>query len=506
MNNLTGKLAEAYECLSRASRVAYKDVYLISNQVLSKNPFTNNFLNNYLEGKRETSHSQCSIYRKLAVYYAKSLFRFSTYLLEFIEFYISRAYFHGGNGTKELIVLDTFFQLDRIVQKGEYSDPYLRDLDKVLRNLKKSYIYLPVFSRPRKAFELFYALKILKKQDVPFITEYQLISFSDLVRIIFFVFAYPFHVLAFRKTLRDDPSFGAQLLAFELIETLHYVTFYDYARFIQGKRIGDLLEGKTKIIGWCENQTIQKNFYRGCRECNPAALVYGAQLFLYSAVELNVIIDEMEEACLVVPDKILKNGASYIPGKGKLNYAVGPSLRYSKVFTTIVEPAGNGSILVLLPYYRSEAINILDLIKAVDLSGKKLIVKFHPAALMNDLYRMLPVGTSVVENDVYELFRRSKIVVSSISGTLLEAASLGIPAISVRNASRFEYNFFPDYGKGIVWDEVVTADELKEKINFFWETFEEDLDKRKIISDDYKAMFFCEPTVDKVVEAFDLSP
>lgn len=38
-NDLEDKLKKAYDVLSSVNEEAYKDIYLLSNQVLSKNPF-----------------------------------------------------------------------------------------------------------------------------------------------------------------------------------------------------------------------------------------------------------------------------------------------------------------------------------------------------------------------------------------------------------------------------------------------------------------------------------
>ena len=94
------------------------------------------------------------------------------------------------------------------------------------------------------------------------------------------------------------------LLKHTLVDTLDTVTFYDYLRYLQGRRISLLPYEKIKLVGWFENQSLHKCLYRGLREENKKTVIYGAQLFLYSSTALNLIVDEEEVPLGVVPDKI----------------------------------------------------------------------------------------------------------------------------------------------------------------------------------------------------------
>ena len=51
-NRLKDKiLREMFDYISCINKEAYKDIYLLSNEVLSKNPLSNSFFNNYVERK-----------------------------------------------------------------------------------------------------------------------------------------------------------------------------------------------------------------------------------------------------------------------------------------------------------------------------------------------------------------------------------------------------------------------------------------------------------------------
>ncbi len=501
---LSGRLKDIYEFLSLASRFAYKDIYLVTNQVLSKNPFTNNFLKYAISGKKPASHRFVTKIFILVRYYIKSFVRCFFFFCEYLQYEFSGTRFSASDNKKEIIVIDTFFLVDAILQSEKYKDSYLKGLDDILRRLNKNFVYLLNLPRPRKSFKIYRTIKILEKENVPLLTEYQLLTIWDILRTFVFIAVYPFHVFKFISCFQTDATDMKDLLKHTLVDTLDTVTFYDYLRYLQGRRISLLPYEKIKLVGWFENQSLHKCLYRGLREENKKTVIYGAQLFLYSSTALNLIVDEEEVPLGVVPDKILTNGSYYIPKVTCLNYIVGPSLRYGKIFTTVTRREKQRNILILLPYYDDDVKNILTLLGSANLPGEHLILKSHPATSVTKFAKLIPEGVKINDDDTYSLFEISKIVISSASGVLIEAVSLGIPVISVKNTERFDYNPLPDYGKGIVWDEVTNSEELNSKTYEFLRKWETNYEEIMAISHEYKEMFFSEPTEQNIIKAFDL--
>jgi hypothetical protein len=107
---------------------------------------------------------------------------------------------------------------------------------------------------------------------------------------------------------------------------------------------------------------------------------------------------------------------------------------------------------------------------------------------------------------VYELFKTAKIVIGAASGTLIEAASLGILVISVKNINRFDYNPLPEYGKGIIWEEVTNSIELKGTIARFEAALKDEVKNSEIekVAKEYKRMFFCEPIEENMIRSLEL--
>jgi hypothetical protein len=90
------------------------------------------------------------------------------------------------------------------------------------------------------------------------------------------------------------------------------------------------------------------------------------------------------------------------------------------------------------------------------------------------------------------------------SGTLLEAVSLGIPTIFIKDPQKFDGNPLPDYGKGVIWDEAINSEELKQKIDKLDQALTHNYPEITNFARFYKENFFCEPTEENIKKALDL--
>ncbi len=499
---LRGRCKEAYDALSDANSRAFNDVFLMANQVLCKEPSNNGFLRRYVSGETVGRPNILYVLFQLLKYYIKSFLHFFFYSLKFIEYMVANNRFDFPDENKELLLIDTFFLVDNIRDADAFVDPYFPGLEDVLKKRKIVYAYLPVFYSTKRVTGLYDILKILKRQKVSLLTEYQLLSMSDLAYIFFFLISYPFHVLRFLKTLEEN-SYDAALLKYELIDTLDHVTFYSFSRYAQGKRIAKLPYARIKIISWYENKALNKTLYKGLRSVDDKVSIYGAQLLLYSSNDLNIRSDEKELAFGIVPDKIVVNGPFYMPENTGLNYAVGPSLRYSHIFRGIPHRKKQEKILVLLPQNEGTD-GILSLLNNDSDLFTGILVKPHPAADKAAIGRLLPQGLILVDDNIHDLFEGTKIVIGAASGTLIEAVSLGIPVIAVRNRTRLDFNPLPEYGKGIVWDEADTTELLVRYLRKFEQLLQDRPDEIAHFAGEYRKMFFCEPTEENIADAFEL--
>jgi hypothetical protein len=495
------RLREAYNFLSQINKEAYKDVFLLSNQVLSKNPYTNNFLKRFLAREKIAYPSLCCIVSKLLNYYVESAKKFTKYILEFIIYSLSFLNLSFSKESNELILISTFFIVRAIKESSSYEDLYFPGLRSFLEKRNKHYAYLPMFGGAKTITEFRDSLEVLKKEKIPVLSEYQILSLCDVLHVFYFILAYPFHVFRFLNNLRDN-TYEIKLLKSEVFNTIDLFTFDSFARYLLGRRIATLPYKSIKVISWYENQVIDKNLYKGLRDVDSRVKVYGAQLFLSNKKEINTIPDENEEAFGLIPDKIIVNGPIFVPQKTRWNYFVGPSLRNAKIFSFLPNSENRENLLVLLPYSKKELKNVLQLVSSLKISTGKIFIKAHPAVSIQEIKGMLPENGVMVEGDIYKLFEITKIVIGSASGTLVEAASLGIPSVLIKDNEKLDFNPFPDYGKGIIWEDASTPEELICHIRRF--SNEKDPEKINSVANEYKKMFFCMPTEENIIKAFDL--
>jgi hypothetical protein len=510
--SLDGKLKEAYGILSSVAAEAYKDVYLLSNQVLSKNPLTSSFLKNYLSGSDFAKPGIGTVICKLFRYYLGSVRDYIAHLVKSAIYFTSGPEYHPQNPQDELVLIDTVFLSQKIVSLEKYSDSYFKGLDEVLCESGREYAYLPVFYNNKDTRTFRSALKIIRRDRIPVLSEFQLLTFSDRLRMLAFLVAYPWHVLHFAKTLNENDQ-KTKLVYHELINTLDQVTFPDYSRYLQGKRISELPYKSIKLISWYENQVIDKNLYKGVREKPGKVVIYGAQLFRYLGPDLNIIADENETVFNIVPDRILVNGPYLIPESSSLNYAVGPSLRYKKQFEPLdhEKDKEKNDILVLLSYSTPDTENInadtkdvLEILRQADLSGWHVVIKPHPAAPIDKYLGLIHnCGWDIRNDELYKLFASARIVIGSASGSLFEALSLCIPVIVVNPSNSF-YTVLPEMGKDILWNEVSCAGELQKAVERFSKYQQDSIPEMNEIALWYKKAFFNEPTKENIIKAFDL--
>jgi hypothetical protein len=495
------KRKKLFNYLSKASQKAYKDEYLITNDVLCKSETRARILELYLAGKVPDSFSLIKKIFKVIQFYSKNTVWFLLYLSVKLAHFLSNQRYYIPV-TKELYALDVFFIVRNIINQKKFNDVYLTGLTDVLDKIGGSYFYVPSWFGSWNPFTLFKIFRILKKNECSVLTEFQILEWSDYIRVPFYLLAYPFHVWRFISelgNLKED-----RLLSFCLWETLDTVTLKNYLRYFIGKRVSCLKGPEIKCISWYENQARDKTFIRGLRYVPEKVEIFGAQLFLRTPNVLNIIPDESEIPFGVLPDKVLVNGPSYDLGLKSTLEEVGPSLRYWKLFQVKADPAKGNIILVLLPYWESSINNILNLIKQIDWPAE-IVIKFHPAVEQNKYTSQIPSMFTVTDKDLYSLFGIARMVIGQSTGTMVEAASLGIPVIDIVDPEKFSHSFMPECGREVLWDKATHVEDLYRHMRQFEDSIRLDPSQLLVMGEKIRDNYFCKPTEEQIVRAFDLT-
>ena len=495
-------IEKLYEYLSKKSESAYQDQLLLSNEVFGKSYLSISILNKYLEGKESISSPFLFCLKKLTHYFLKSLgwlFIFSMQNLAHL--------FSGQKFTVKtmgsITLIDVFLVPEQIVENGDICDRFFPGLEAKLKSIGTSYAYAPKFvgdKNPMLYYKMFRQMK-LKNRSV--LSSFQFLTFFDYLKMFMFIFVYPIRV--FRQIGKLGSSREDSFLRLFLWDSMSHVSVKNYERQLFGKHISKLKINSIKCISWYENQPQDKNFYRGLRFNQSEVKVYGAQLFPWSSTILNYHIHKGDHNLRLIPDCILVNGPYFLQddrGTGP-NIKVGPSMRYSKLFNTQVNPKNKTAILIAMPFFEYEIEAILKILNKLDLSVE-LFIKLHPGSNIKKYSRRIQGKMKLVEGDIYTFFEQVGCVIGMSTGALVEATSLGIPAINIE-IKGLNHKYLPELGKGIIWENVSNEVELRKWLKNFSNLLQTKPDLIRSIAERHKKMFFCEPTDTLIEEAFGLN-
>tara|TARA_B100000315_G_C14495129_1_gene549560 strand:- start:151 stop:1128 length:978 start_codon:yes stop_codon:yes gene_type:complete len=312
----------------------------------------------------------------------------------------------------------------------------------------------------------------------------------------------------FQEIARLGTSAEDELLRFFLWDTMDHTAVKNHARLLFGRCISKIDVPAIKCISWYENQSQDKNFYKGLRFISGKVRILGAQLFYWPGTfcvpTLNLHVDEKEIIYGLTPDCVLVNGPYYLLEESALDFKVGPSMRYAGLFRAKVDVRGKSALLVVMPYYENEIGKILEILNEAGLSSD-IFIRFHPTTNLKKYANNLKQKMRIADGDLYSLFSRVGCVAGRETGVLVEAASLGIPVINIETGQGWSYDYMPQYGKGIIWGNASNGSELVKWINKFQESLLTEKDKIRSTADRYRKTFFCEPTNEKIDEAFELN-
>ncbi|MBI3548527.1 MAG: hypothetical protein HY078_05690 [Elusimicrobia bacterium] len=230
-----------------------------------------------------------------------------------------------------------------------------------------------------------------------------------------------------------------------------------------------LAEGGFKpalAVTWFENQKDDKALSLGLREAFPGLDQAGYFSFLPSPNYLTPFPTPAERRAGVVADRIICCGRyqASILGRdgGTARTSVGAALRYDYLWKDGRARASAGTTfpptaLAPLPSRLSESAELLDiLLRTIPLAPgiKRWRVKPHPDYKIGQLLDYLglegwPKEIQIVSSSVDELLAESTVVLSGGSGTLIEAASAGVPIVILGRLTGLDFNtlaWFPEFG------------------------------------------------------------
>lgn len=496
--------------LSKVISYAYRENILICNPVVSRNPFSSSLL--FRVGSQpkgdKIENGWKRVFVKLTVYYFKNpayLFFFCTH---FIAFRISRLRFNKKmvDKSKDIILINTFTMIDKIYPKGKFDDPYFGSLYKIMDERNRQYVILCFLfgDRPWNLERRVQTYNILADDARNFVTEFELMGLREWFDLFKFILFYPFETL--KLTPQKFGKFG-QVLRDELINTLDSIQFPNYVRYLVGRKLGSLTHEKLKVIGWYENQVIDKLLFRGIRESGINSVIYGCQFYVKYPLWTNFypLLEEMKQN--VLPDVILVSGKYNLNENSDLNIKLGISPRYNYLFD--IEPDKDinrrEGLLVLLTYDIEESKRIIKIVENYHTknSTDHITIKLHPNHVSIQPF-IYPSDWKYSEDNLTSLCLTSSVVITSGSSTALESAAMGCSVIIVGNDDGLTFNPMPEYGRGRIWDMVFNAEELEQAIEKLIRYRNENPGEIVTMAQELRNMFFTEATEEKFIDLFEL--
>lgn len=434
-----------------------------------------------------------------------------TLSLRWIAAYISSKKFNPKElKVDQSIILDTYVHDHSISNDGIFKDRYFPYLHEYL-SANNMYVFVhPVLFGFR--FNFFSIYMRMRKSGTNFIIREDFLHFSDyLLAIIYPIKAFsikikanPFRDFDLSYIIREEKKLQSVIPSMEAI--LIYRLFL---------RLGLSGLRPKLIIDWYENQIIDKALIAGARQAIPQVRIIGAQMVIHSDCYSRLFPSESEVEAQIAPDILLETStyecqiaqsfSKNIPCKSAA------ALRYSHLFNTdgfVDINQKHPKILILLSFNIAEAVELLENLK--DGLGQiraeiPILIKGHPDYDTKKLVAAFgkkewPERFEIFHGNLPEALNQASLVISSNSGSIVEAAARGIPVISMGSQTTINYNILSNINMNIV-TECFSVSELIEAIKKYIDISSTERDRYKEMGIKIRDLFF-EPVNKETLSPF----
>ena len=481
--------------IAKIKQTMPRDIYAICNSTLISNPYNTEFPKKYFLGEKLKSSNKIFLFLKSTFkFYLRTLYSFFSYIVALVLFKI--IYKKKVDLNKGALYLDVFFLIGNINREGVFVENYFSKIYPILDDKKKDYIFLPrLYSIGKNPFKIVKFLKIINSDERKFLFEFELLTFLDIFRIFALIVNYPFKTL---RLLQESQLNADILFNNELLKDIGNQQFDVFSRYIYGKNIAKREEIKV-IYSWSEFQVIERTFNFAIRTYNNTITLNGCQFFLNYETYLNAYIDDTDELLKTAYHRLLVNGNYYMNRESNIKYDKGVSLRYMQLFDYIPKYSCR-NVLLLGSYIEKDTKYMIECVKGFE----HIQFKNHPAMAIGRIDDLFTANIELTDDNIYNLFEDAEIVISTASGTSVEAVACGLSVIIIASKDNLTANPLVEYGKGKIWDIAFSIDEVKIVYSKLLEFRKDHSKKVKSISEWYKDNFFIEPTKENILKAFEL--
>ncbi|GBF41348.1 hypothetical protein LPTSP2_06200 [Leptospira ellinghausenii] len=439
--------------------------------------------------------------KQILKYYAYSYLALFKFAINKLIFFLSSLKF--SMNAEKLVIIDTYAIVDNLLKGTKLASDYFPNLVETLKVRGLDYLIIPRFFGSDNPFKIRKVNKILKEYEGRVVTEFQLLSSLDLLKLFFSITVYPFLMLNLLCKIKLSGEELDPRLVYYFWSDLNGSNFFGILRYLFGLKLAKIIPPNSQMVQWYEGQPYEKCLNRAFRYSNLEVKIYGTQFFIFPPELLNSFIDR-NEFHEHLPDIILVNGAHYLDKNTEMR--VGPSMRYSRLFKTeIVEPKSE-KILVLLSYFHESNIFILKLLQQLGAYSEEFFsIKMHPSTNISEIKEFLPKNYKIVYDNIYDLFSNHGLVLGASTGALVEAIACGLPVIVISENGMIDYSYLPDFCKGVLWEEACDLDSFESAKIKLINVIRKESEQRLNMIQRVRNEMFTEPTEQRILEAFELS-
>ncbi|MBN2735037.1 MAG: hypothetical protein JXQ82_09305 [Methanomicrobiaceae archaeon] len=353
---------------------------------------------------------------------------------------------------KRTALIDVFIYESNFGEDGSFNDRYFPGLETFLKKDDCNVIYHPKFAETKlNKYRLY---RKIRENERFFVIAEDYLRFSDYIRsLIMSVKAVTFSG-KIPEFIDYDISFADECenkwKCFDGI----FKSILIYHLFLRLESIiGDNIE---RIISWHENQLQDKALSLAIHESFKNTKIVGVHHLIHYSNYLSFYPVDSEAKASLIPDIILTTGVLESTKLRKYLSMVpvneSAALRYSSLFNTESRRTvlQSGDILLLLPYDRNDAFELLirvgRILSSLDIVSN-VLVKCHPdygKEIFSGIFENFESSDKMIftEKKPDELFNSVSVVISTASGSIVEAAVSGVPTILLSKSNALGLNPF----------------------------------------------------------------
>lgn len=492
------KIESLQNYISRMKRKNKVDIYSVINTTLVINPYDTDFPKDFLFDNFKKENKW-----KLFIFNSVKFYLFNTVRFMFfiqIFFYYKLLYKKSKYTiSKNDLILDLPIDISRIAKDAGFSESCFSALYPILNKNKINYVFIPrlhglSYNLIKSHKQLTSFFEVINQDDNCFLFEFELLSLNDFLELIWLCLCYPFKTLRLlsKEQSRQDVVFNTCLL-----KDISKHGIVSFTRYILGKNICKI-ENISEIYSWSEFQVMERAFNYAIRK-NSEIKINACQFLVTYPIYFSMHVQDIDEISGFAPNKVFVNGSHYLLEREKVDYQLGVSLRYQKLFEYKSQNIGS-NVVLLGSYFVDETINMLQLVSNFD----AVLFKGHPAIDVAVFRDVMGENVKVINENIYDLFPKTALIIGSATGSLAEAIACGVSVVIVARKNELITNPLVDMGKEKMWDIAFNMIELEQKMKKLLEFRYKNMDEIKGIATWYKDNFFIEPNEKNIVKVFEL--